>query len=949
MDAAVGSKRLDAVPASAPEPSDELAKRPRHTREDEVHVSLLHCDGGAGAGDDAVEDADAIRFLRTNSVTWQQESEGECAAGWRLCVHPFLGSGVPLPTCFRLLRALAALLAEEPRPLSLFHCCTQPFFESLAAFSVDDCATALEITEYAQLPKVLHGRIVDFAVVSALGQVLRTPDPEEGPSWHEQCHFNTSTVGSLERAVAALVPDRLATIALACSEPQPVADPVTDPADASSRPQPPAGSDAQLLARRALRGINARAFESLAQLRAFGCSPHEHCDSQYRAGLWGQPHWLEAAPTPACAPGELPADRSAAADRRIPPWQYRAFLLGRVLSGRPIPPGRDAYCWYDTPESALPVAAAARGQVDTLQLLRLRGMPFTADAFAAAARAGCVDSMALLWNGNCPITESACAAAAGTGNLPMLQWLRAKSCPWDENVCISAVRAGHLAVAQWAAAAGCPCGEKALNAAIAARRVDAIRWLCIDRNVGSPKQRARILEEALRHCDVAMLTLAHELDVPFTELSLDVALKSRRTHGLRSLRAATAVGYDLLKAGLATAAAEHGDRQLLRLAHAWGAEPDPGVLTIAVGTDDLAFVQEVAAMGHPLSADAAEGAAAAGAFRALEWLLAEGCQKRPLLYGALALCSGWHKPDYMDPPSESQRREGPRRKAYQHARFHAKQLQLMQSLYAEGVPLPSDGQLWRAFVIVPDIATPKDVYHPALPWLLSIGYPFPTSLVDSAHDVGEALKAGQYGLLRLLRDIKYPAAEGAHLWRAAVAGDATDAIRFLLSEKYPLPEPPGTLFAATEFDAFAVVAEHATPDVACERIAMLAAAGYPPSRTAMGHAARRGNFPLAKALRQAQCLLTPDDFLSAWGGDHVALMNWIRWQLRSGGPQAVAYTAEADTRVFGDEDEEVEDEAEGAEDEEGDGEEESDGGGLAEGPEEAVEGSGEKPGNEGSG
>jgi len=876
----VGSKRcLDAVPVSplAPELGDVLAKRPRHVdaHEEDVPVSsLLRGLASAAAGDDEAEDADAIRFLRTHSVTWQQESEGESAAGWRLCVHPFLGSDISLSTCFRLLGALAALLSEEPRPLSLFHCRTQPFFTSIASFSLADCAAALEITEYAQLPKVLHDRIVDHAVVRALGQVVCTPDPPEGPSWYEQCHFNIPTVGSLERAVAALVPDRLVAITLAGGGAQP-------DTDASRRSQSPTGSDAEILANRVLRGINARAFEALAQLIACGRSPDSLYDAEYRVGLWGQPCRLDSAPTQAFGSGDPPV---AAATDDFNPRAYRSFLMGRILSGRPIPAGREINIWHATsPPSDLAVAAAARGQVHTLQLLRLRGTPFTADAFTAAAAAGCVESIMLLWNGNCPITAAACAAAAGAGRLEVLQWMRTHGCPWDENVCIRAVRAGHLAVVQWAAAAGCPCDAYTLNAAIAARQVDAIRWLCLGRDIGSLEQRARILEEALRGCDGAMIKLAHELDVPFTERSLDAALECREKHGLRCLRAAKAAGYDLITVGLATVAAGDGDRQLLRLAHAWGAEPDPAVLAAAARTDDLTFVQEVIALGHPITDAAAESAAAAGAFRAYEWLVAAGCQKRPLLYVKFAEGSGMGFPEFTDAPPDPSKAQISKEGSggtYQHARFHAKQLQLMQSLHAEGVPLPSDGQLWRALVPVADSGMPTDGCHPVLPWLLSIGYPFPTSLVDCAHGVGEALKAEQYGLLLYLREIKFPAAEGPHLWRSAARHSGTpdaqlDAIDFLLSEGYPLPQPPGTRFTAAEFDVYAAVAEHAPIDGAREMVAALSSARYPPSRTAIMHAAARGERNLAGELRDAGCSLKKAHAQMAWSRSHRELATWL--------------------------------------------------------------------------
>jgi hypothetical protein len=268
----------------------------------------------------------------------------------------------------------------------------------------------------------------------------------------------------------------------------------------------------------------------------------------------------------------------------------------------------------------LTTAAAALGQLHALQLLRSRGTPFTAEAFAAAARAGRIDCLQLLWAGDCAVNPEACAAAAGAGNLSVLQWLRARSppCPWDEATCAGAAGAGHLSVLQWAAAAGCPCGEKTLHAAIAARRVDAIRWLCVDQGVGRQEQRACVLKEALRHCDAAMLKLARELDVPFEARLRGMALRCREKHGQRCVHGSTAVGYDLLQVGLAAKAAEDGYLQLLRLAHAWGAQPDPAVLAAAASDDDVTIPQAVAALSHLMSVSAAESAAAAGALRALE-------------------------------------------------------------------------------------------------------------------------------------------------------------------------------------------------------------------------------------------------------------------------------------------------------------------------------------------
>jgi hypothetical protein len=461
-----------------------------------------------------------------------------------------------------------------------------------------------------------------------------------------------------------------------------------------------------------------------------------------------------------------------------------------------------------------------------------------------------------------------------------------------------------LPALQWAAAAGCPCGEKTLEAAITARQVAVIRWLCVDRRVGRERLRARILEEALRHCDHAMLKLAHELAVPFTWALWDLALNCRKTHGLRCVHAATAVGYDLLKAGLAAAAVVKRDRQLLRFAHAWGAEPNPATLAAAAGTDDVAILQEALALGHPMSADAVETAAARGAFRAVEWLLAAGCERQPWLYWDILQGCGSGQPEYTSPPSAFLRGVGFHRGTYQHDRFCAKQLQLMQSLHAERVPLPSDGLLWRGLIASPQYGTPRDAYHPVFPWLRGIGYAFPLDLAACTRDVEGALRGRQSGVLRLLREIGYPAAEGTHLWRAAVTG-AVDGIRFLLSEKYPLPEPPGTLFAAAEFDAFGLVARSACVG-GCELIDSLAAAGYPPSRTAMEHAASRGDLPLARALRQAQCLLTQEHVVAAWGGSFPALARWMQWQLDSRGPQAAEYTAEADKHAFSDREEDEE-------------------------------------------
>jgi hypothetical protein len=105
---------------------------------------------------------------------------------------------------------------------------------------------------------------------------------------------------------------------------------------------------------------------------------------------------------------------------------------------------------------------------------------------------------------------------------------------------------------------------------------------------------------------------------------------------------------------------------------------------------------------------------------------------------------GW--PEYTGAPTRFTRGIGYHGGAYLHDRYYAKQLHLMQSLHAEGLPLPSEGSLRRVHNVHDHTGMPTGSYHPVLPWLRSIGYPFPTSLVDCEQDVTTALTARRYGL-----------------------------------------------------------------------------------------------------------------------------------------------------------------------------------------------------------
>jgi hypothetical protein len=102
---------------------------------------------------------------------------------------------------------------------------------------------------------------------------------------------------------------------------------------------------------------------------------------------------------------------------------------------------------------------------------------------------------------------------------------------------------------------------------------------------------------------------------------------------------------------------------------------------------------------------------------------------------------------------------------YQRNRFHAKQLQLMQSLHhdADGLTLPPDNVRTESF-------------HPVLLWLRIVGYPFPTCIAKYAQDVAFAL-AANHALLLFAREFSYPADEGPHLWRAAVPQSDIDTNR----------------------------------------------------------------------------------------------------------------------------------------------------------------------------
>jgi len=102
------------------------------------------------------------------------------------------------------------------------------------------------------------------------------------------------------------------------------------------------------------------------------------------------------------------------------------------------------------------VAAARRGQLDSLVVLRDAGCAFNGrGVIQEAARGG--HARVIEWalaNGG-ELTPHACTLAARGGHLEALMSLRAAGCEWNHWVMIDAAAAGQLKVLRWAASQGC--------------------------------------------------------------------------------------------------------------------------------------------------------------------------------------------------------------------------------------------------------------------------------------------------------------------------------------------------------------------------------------------------------------------------------------------------------------------------------------------------------------
>ena len=102
-------------------------------------------------------------------------------------------------------------------------------------------------------------------------------------------------------------------------------------------------------------------------------------------------------------------------------------------------------------------AAAARGDVETLEWARLHAVPFGPQAITKAAEGGHRAAIEWLRMRSVDWAPSACAAAARHGHFELLKWMRSCDCPWDANCLRAALKGGHLDIFRWALKKGCPC------------------------------------------------------------------------------------------------------------------------------------------------------------------------------------------------------------------------------------------------------------------------------------------------------------------------------------------------------------------------------------------------------------------------------------------------------------------------------------------------------------
>ena len=130
--------------------------------------------------------------------------------------------------------------------------------------------------------------------------------------------------------------------------------------------------------------------------------------------------------------------------------------------------------YFDDPADLARLPVVSSAMRDTVAAMGLR---FEELGEFTAAKLGCLSAVQRLQRGGrLSRQEYLCFAAAMRGHLEVLKVLREYGCLWDENTCYVAARNGHFDVLQWARASGCPCGAKTCAFAAAGGHLEVLQW-----------------------------------------------------------------------------------------------------------------------------------------------------------------------------------------------------------------------------------------------------------------------------------------------------------------------------------------------------------------------------------------------------------------------------------------------------------------------------------------
>ncbi len=155
--------------------------------------------------------------------------------------------------------------------------------------------------------------------------------------------------------------------------------------------------------------------------------------------------------------------------------------------------------------------AAIGGNIDILQLVRLRGCEWDGKTCKYAAYYGHLHVIRYLIDNGCELDLGTCINAAKMGHLHILEWWKEENILWDPEVCAAAASHGQLEIIIWLRENGCEwdcqtCVEAAANGHLNVlkwARENGCDWDCRTCTVAAGHGHLDILEWAIKNgCDL---------------------------------------------------------------------------------------------------------------------------------------------------------------------------------------------------------------------------------------------------------------------------------------------------------------------------------------------------------------------------------------------------------------------------------------------------------------